>query len=75
MDGREPNNDIETEQKEPTIEELIEALRGTLTDEDCEDLASMDLDEALDNAFTMLEVIDIDPVIFLMDKGILQSEK
>jgi len=64
----------EQESTEPTTQELVEACREVLSEEDCADLASMEFDDALNNAATMLEEQGIDWVSFLTEKGILEQE-
>lgn len=36
----------EQESKEPTLQELVEVCREVLSQEDCDELATMDFDEA-----------------------------
>ncbi len=58
---------------EPTSKELADACRNVLTEEDCNELASLPMEEALNNAFTMLIENGIDdPEAFLKEKGILE---
>lgn len=64
----------EQERTEPTTAELVEVCKEVLSSEDCEELAGMDFDEALNNAATMLEAQGVDWVSFLTEKGILESE-
>jgi len=63
----------EQESKEPTTQELVEVCREILSQEDCDELATMDFDEALNNAATMLEEQGVDWVGFLIEKGILEK--
>ena len=60
-------------EKEPTPEDLAEACREVLTEEDCRELASMPLDEGVGYAFTLLLENGVDdPDAFLRDKNIIE---
>ncbi len=60
------------EEKEPTSQELAKACEGVLSEEDCLELASMEIGEAVGYAFTLLMTNGIeDPEGFLKEKGIL----
>jgi len=69
---RQEQNEQET--KEPTIQDLVNVCREVLAEEDCDELATMDFDEALNNAITMFEDQGIDWLELLTEKGILQKE-
>lgn len=57
----------------PTAKELAEACKEILTEEDCEDLAAMPIDEAMGYAFTLLIEQGIeDPEQFLRERKILE---
>ena len=73
---QETNNEksIEQESKDPTLQELVDVCREVLSQEDCDELATMDFDEALNNAITMFEDQEIDWIELLTEKGILQQE-
>lgn len=64
----------EQESKEPTLQELVEACNEVLLQEDCDELTTMDFDEALSNVTTMLKEQGVDWVQFLTDKGILDQK-
>lgn len=71
-----PNSEksVEQESKEPTVQELVDACREVLAQEDCDELATMDFDDALNNAITMFEEQGVDWMELLTEKGILQQE-
>lgn len=61
------------EVQEPTSENLAQSLSDVLSEEDCEELASMDIDDALGYAFSLLIENGIEePEALLIEKGILQ---
>jgi len=62
----------ESQKKEPTTEDLVDALREVIDDETLEELLPLDLDEALGFAFSLLLENGIDPDEFLRGKGILE---
>lgn len=65
--------DIEGDKEhEPTSRELAEACKEVLSEEDCEELSSMEIDDAIGYAFTLLIEAGEDPEEFLKEKGILE---
>ena len=70
-DGQSLDQSNERESIEPTTVELIEVCQEFLSAEDCEELAGLDFDEALNDMATILEAQGIDWVSFLTEKGIL----
>lgn len=73
-EGISPETQEEQEQEagEPTPEELADACKEVLTEEDCQELASMEIDDAIGYAFTLLLEAGEDPDEFLKEKGILE---
>lgn len=74
MNEEEPNEiSAESNEQEPTSQELAEACKDVLTAEDCQELAEMEFGDALNNSFTLLSETGIeDPEAFLKKKGILE---
>ena len=70
-----PQEADEQESKEPTVKELITVCREVLSQEDCDELATMEFEDALNNAATMLEAEGIDWVSFLTEKGLLEGSE
>lgn len=71
-----PEEASEKKEDEPTSQELAEACKDVLSGEDCEELASMPFDEALDYSFTLLIQNGIEnPETFLIEKGILEKSE
>ena len=59
--------------QEPTPGKVAEACREVLTEEDCDDIAALPLDEAIGQAFTLLIENGVDdPEAFLKEKDILE---
>ncbi|MDZ7586285.1 MAG: hypothetical protein U0946_00905 [Patescibacteria group bacterium] len=71
--GLSPEEGIEEEMKEPTPQELAEACKEVLSEEDCQELAAMDIDEGIGYAFTLLLAAEEEPEQFLKEKGIICS--
>ncbi len=66
-------DDKETVQEEPTIQELVDACRGVLDEETCDEIAEQEnFEDALGLAFTALEEAGENPEEFLKEKGILE---
>ncbi len=64
---------IEQEKQEPTSAELAKVCQEVLPEEECQEIASMELEDALKYSFSLLIKNGIkDPEGFLKEKGILQ---
>ncbi len=58
---------------EPTPEQVAEACRDFLSEEDWQDIAALGLEEAIGQAFTLLLENGVeDPEAFLKEKGVLE---
>lgn len=63
----------ESEIPEPSTEELAQALENVLSEEDCEEIAGMGMEDALGYAFTLLLEQGVeDPEAWLKEKGVLE---
>lgn len=70
------DQNIEEESKEPTLEELVAACQEVIPAEDSKELLTMDFEEALGYAFTLLIENGVeDPESFLKEKGILEESE
>lgn len=68
-----PEEEIaEQEKTEPTPQELAEACKDVLAKEDCQELAKMEIGDAIGYVFTLLLQAGEDPDEFLKEKGILE---
>ncbi len=76
MNEKEPIDEgVESESKEPTLEELVSACQEVVSEEDCQELLGMEFGDALGYAFTLLLENGIeDPEAFLAEKGILEQK-
>lgn len=64
---------IEQEKQEPTSQELAKACQEVLSEEDCQEITSMDFEDALGYVFSLLIENGVEnPEALLKEKGILK---